>query len=216
MIRTIIFDFGGVVIDIDYVRPIKKYKKYGINDFETRFSKATQDGFFQKMELGRVSNDAFIAEIRSISGKNLTHLEIISAWNSIIVGYQKKRIELLSKVKKNYSTILLSNTNALHIEEAMKLYNQDFQKPFSDLFHKIYWSYEIGMRKPDRKIFEFVLKQNHTFAYEALFIDDSIQHIEAAQTLGIKTLHLKDEMDMLDLFEENGKLKQLDTKNTNL
>lgn len=210
MIYTIIFDFGGVVIDIDYIRPIDEYQKYGINDFEKRFSKANQDGFFQKLETGKVSNEVFLSEIRAISGKNLSDQQIISAWNSLITGYRKSRIQLLLEIKKNYSTFLLSNTNAFHIEKAIDLYHKEYSVPFDQLFHKIYWSHEIGMRKPNLDIFEYVLKQNNIFAHETLFIDDSIQHIEAARSMGIKTFHLTNGMDMNDLFDTDAKLKQFD------
>ena len=203
MIRTIIFDFGGVILDIDYLRVIKKFETYGINDFKRRFSKAIQDDFFQRVEKGMVPKEFFFQKIREFSEKKITDNQIISAWNAIIKEYPPHRIELLQRVKNNYTTILLSNTNSFHIEAAMKLYQQDFTTPFEDLFHKIYWSYEIGMRKPDKEIFQFVLQKHKLKAQETLFIDDSIQHIESAIQLGIQTHHLKEDEDILELFEND-------------
>ncbi len=206
MIRTIIFDFGGVIIDIDYLRVIKKFEDYGVNDFKKRFSKAIQDDFFQKVEKGKVSKEVFLETIRNFSGKKISDKQIVSAWNAILEKYPSHRIDLLQEVKKYYTSILLSNTNSLHIEAAMKLYQKDYTIPFENLFDKIYWSYEIGLRKPDKEIFQFVLQKHNLKAEETFFIDDSIQHIETAARLGIQTHHLKEGEDVAHLFEK-GKLK---------
>ncbi len=203
MVRTIIFDFGGVVIDIDYVRTIKKFKKYGIEDFENRFSKAVQDDFFQKFERGEVSKREFLTKMRLISGGNLNDGQIISAWNALIVGYSHDRIELLRKIKPFYRLILLSNTNEIHIEEALRLFSGSYDFDFYSLFHHVYWSYKTGMRKPEPRIFHRVLDKHHLLPEETLFIDDSIQHIEAAKSLGIQTYHLNDGEDITQLFDAN-------------
>ena len=206
MIRTIIFDFGGVIIDIDYLRVIRKFENYGVNDFKKRFSKAIQDDFFQKVEIGMVPKEVFLETIRSFSGKKINDKQIVLAWNAILKNYPSHRIDLLQEVKEYYTTILLSNTNSFHIEAAMKLYQNNYTIPFENLFDKIYWSYEIGLRKPDNEIFQFVMQKHNLKAEEIFFIDDSIQHIEAAARLGIQTHHLKEGEDVAQLFEK-GRLK---------
>ncbi len=203
MIRTIIFDFGGVVIDIDYVRTIRKFKEYGVKDFEKRFSKATQDEFFQHLERGEVSKRDFLTKMRLVSGNRLTDEQIISAWDALIIGYSPGRIRLLQKIKPYYRLILLSNTNELHIEKALHLFAQSYDFEFSSLFDYVYWSYETGMRKPEPEIFQFVLDKHRLLPEETLFIDDSIQHIEGAKTLGIQAYHLKDNEDITQLFDGN-------------
>ena len=201
--KTIIFDLGGVILNIDYSLTEKAFSNLGISDFKSLFSQAQQTALFDNYEKGFISSADFRIELKKYLPKNISNSEIDHAWNAILLDLPKERIDFLKKIKTTHRTFLLSNTNDIHIQT----FNQYLQKEFvipnlSSLFEKMYLSYEIGMRKPDVEIFEFVLNENKLIASETLFIDDSIQHIEAAKRLGMNAywLDVKKES-VVQLFE---------------
>ncbi len=204
--KNIIFDFGGVILNIDYQLTIDAFKEIGMNNFDTAYSQASQIHLFDNLEKGLISPEQFRDGIRLASGLDLSDEKIDYAWNKIILDLPKQRIDLILKIRNNYNCFLLSNTNTIHYDLYIKQLQNFGINSFDDVFLKAYFSFEMGMRKPDAEIFEFVLKQESLNAEETLFIDDSIQHIEAAQKLGINSYHLKNKVDITLLFDENNKL----------
>lgn len=204
--KNIIFDFGGVILNIDYQLTIDAFKEIGMNNFEMAYSQASQIHLFDNLEKGLISPEQFRDGIRLASGLDLSDERIDYAWNKIILDLPKHRIDLILKIKNNYNCFLLSNTNIIHYDLYIKQLQNLGMNSFDDVFLKAYFSFEMGMRKPDAEIFEFVLKQESLNADETLFIDDSIQHIETANKLGINTYHLKNKEDITLLFNENNKL----------
>ena len=132
---------------------------------------------------------------------NTPNEKIISAWNAMIKDIPKKTIDYLIELKsKGYRIFLLSNTNEIHIEEAMKSWNKNnYTKP-EKIFNKIYLSYKIGMRKPNKEIFNFICDKENLEPSKTLFIDDSIQHIKGAKSIGLSTHHLLNQVDLYSLF----------------
>lgn len=200
--KNIIFDLGGVVLNIDYLLAVKAFKDLGLNDFDTFFSQAQQNQLFDLYEKGQMSTSDFRNELRRYCNNSVDGAKIDKAWNSMLLDLPQERLELLMHFKQTHHTFLLSNTNEIHMDS----FNAYLQKNFNILdlsghFEKLYLSYKIGMRKPDAEIFELVLSENKLNPQETLFIDDSIQHIESAKTLGIQTywLDVKKES-ILDLF----------------
>lgn len=202
-IKNIIFDFGGVILNIDYQLTVDAFKEIGMHNFNESYSQAAQIHLFDDLETGKISPLEFRNGIRSSSGINFNNEEIDYAWNKIILDLPKKRLDLLLKLKEKYNIFLLSNTNSIHYD----LYIKDIQKygftNFNEIFKKAYFSFEVGLRKPDSQIFEYVIKDQKLNLEETLFIDDSIQHIETANNLGINVYHLKDNKDITDLFDDN-------------
>jgi glucose-1-phosphatase len=196
-IKNIIFDLGGVILNIDYKRPQEEFKKLGIKDVETLYSKQNQVELFDLLETGKISEQDFIDKIKEKSEMNISDADIINAWNSILLEFPLRRLQILQQLQLHYNIYLLSNTNIIHekaFNEMLKI-----QCGFPSLalfFDKVYLSHRVGLRKPDPKIFELVLNENNLNANETLFIDDSIQHIESANKLGIQTIHVKDGMTM--------------------
>ena len=189
--KNIIFDLGGVILNIDYSLTEKAFSKLGISDFKTLFSQAQQTQLFDNYEKGFLTSNNFRTELKKYLQKNISDAEIDSAWNAILLDLPKERIDLLKKLKTTHRTFLLSNTNDIHIETFNQYLQKEFAMPdLSSLFEKEYLSYKIGMRKPDEEIFELVLEENNLIANETLFIDDSIQHVEAAKKLGINAYWL--------------------------
>ena len=186
-IKNILFDLGGVLYHIDYGITIKAFEKLGIRNFHKHFSQQQQNNLFDQLETGKISNTDFIKEMKVLL-PNCTKEEIINAWNGLLIGIPKENIQLLKDLSKQYRLFLLSNTNLIHINQINKLLYEDYNlKSLDPLFDKIYLSHQIGMRKPNRETFEWVLKDAGILAHETLFIEDSIQHIKGANKVGIRT-----------------------------
>lgn len=201
-IDAIIFDLGGVILNIDYQLPIKAFQKLGIDDFANHFSQAKQSGLLDDYETGSISSEDFISELRRYVKPETTDMQIISAWNSILLDLPEERLFILEKAAENHRTFLLSNTNDIHIEEFNSYLLEEHNLPsLEPFFEQLYLSYEVGLRKPDPRIFEYVLQDAELNPSSTLFIDDSIQHIQAAKELGIITHHLTGQT-LVELLED--------------
>lgn len=205
--KNLIFDFGGVIIDIDFNRTIEAFVALGAGEFNTIYSKATQSGIFDAFDKGELTQAAFVAALKDMLPEDVTEKLIIDAWNTIIIGIPKTHIRLLESLRSNYDLYLLSNTNVTHYN----LYTPELQHNFGyeslhELFKEVFLSFELGMRKPDREIFDYVFNKTKIRKEETLFIDDSKHIIDAARSYGIPSLWLKEGMDVCELFDGNGKL----------
>ncbi len=190
--HNIIFDLGGVILNIDYRLTIQAFGKLGFTNFEDRYSQAVQSGLFDLYERGEISSAQFRNEIRRAFKSRVTDEAIDLAWNAMLLDLPISRISLLERISESKRIALLSNTNEIHIEAFGKQLNElGVSERFGGLFERIHYSFEVGMRKPEARIFEHVLARHGFLAAETLFIDDSVQHIEGARAVGINTYHLR-------------------------
>ncbi|MFT6281051.1 MAG: putative hydrolase of the HAD superfamily [Salibacteraceae bacterium] len=118
----------------------------------------------------------------------------------MLLDIPRSRIELLQKLSEKYRIFLLSNTNSIHIDAAIRTWNKVSDTPMGSVFETIYFSHRVGMRKPNLEIFDYVCEQHKLNKQETLFIDDSIQHIEGAKKSGLHTLHLTGGLNIQDVF----------------
>ena len=201
--KNIIFDLGGVIINIDLSLTMTAFEELGIKDVPKLFSTTLQQQLFDFQEKGTITSAQFRDEIRKFSTVHLLDSQIDEAWNALLLDLPKARLELLEKVKRSHRTFLLSNTNEIHIQTIQRYLNNEYGiSDLSSFFEKTYLSYQLGMRKPDAEIFKLVLDENKLNPSETLFIDDSKQHILAAEKLGIQTYWLDlSKENLLDLFE---------------
>jgi len=200
-IDTLIFDFGGVIINLDYSKPVDEFKKLGISDSKKLYSKEEQTSLFDSLECGQISDEKFLNEIRKKSNTN--DLELIKkAWNSILLNIPEERVHLLKKLSLKYKIYLLSNTNSIHLNEIISAYGEKKWRNFISIFNEVYFSNQIGMRKPNEDVFFYLIKKNKLDVSKTLFIDDSPQHIKTAKKIGFKTYHLTDKEDIVSLFLE--------------
>ena len=202
-ISNIIFDLGGVLLDIDYHKTEQAFINLGVTNFNELYSQFHADQFFKAFEKGEVSPDAFIARLKSYKD-DLSADDIRSAWNAMLLDFPAGRLDFLLNLKKKYRIFLLSNTNAVHYEAFQKIELNITGDPhgLDDCFEKSYYSHDIGLRKPDREIFEFVLKDSNLVAEETLFIDDTWANVEAANTVGIHGLYLEKPFTIEELLKE--------------
>ena len=197
-IRHIIFDLGGVLLNLDYTLTEQAFQELGFEDFNAVYSQLKQELLFDDLETGRITPDEFVSKICSLFGKEIAREKVIHAWNAMLLDMPLCRLQLLQQLRLHYDLILLSNTNEIH-EEAFNLITQkEHGVLIAGFFDKVYFSPRVGMRKPDKEIFERILNDNGFTAEHTLFIDDSPQHIEAAKSLGIQTIYLERGMTIED------------------
>jgi glucose-1-phosphatase len=190
-IKNIIFDLGGVLLDIDYNLTRTAFEKAGLAHFDDMYSQAAADQLFQKLETGKIAEDNFYKELNRSTGMNLSPKEIRSAWNAMLLSFRENSLRALTELKNKYQLFLLSNTNFIHMEAFNKIYHsQSRDFAFDAYFNKAFYSCEIGFRKPDAICYEWVIDHLKIDAAETLFIDDSVQNVEAAKRAGMKTAHL--------------------------
>ena len=206
-IKNIIFDFGGVIIKISHHRVENAFKALGVANFGVLFNQATQSKLFQQFEKGEITAPQFRNNIRKLMHLDISDDKLDETWNQIIGEYPLERIDLLKQIKNNYRLFLLSNTNIIHFEFYLPKFESEFGFSFESLFEHTYWSFELGKRKPDQDLYNQLIIENHLNPGETLFIDDSVQNILAAQKVGIKTVHLTNDVDITELFS-GGKLDQ--------
>ena len=199
-IKSVIFDLGGVIYDVDYHKTINGFKALGIDHFEEVYAKAGQSDLFNDFEEGKISRAIFVERIKNLSRKNMTSSQIVNAWNGMLLGFMPDAIACLKRLSSSYRLFLLSNTNEIHIQEIENRVGAAFFSDFCSLFEKVYLSHELGLRKPHPEVFTHILKEQGLKANETLFIDDSIQHVDGAIKAGLHAHHLTDDQTIDQLF----------------
>lgn len=202
-IKNIIFDLGGVIINLDVNKTISEFSALINQPFEKLYTQKEQNDLFNLLDKGAISPDTFFNELKKITSYTGPIEKMQKAWNSMLLDVPEYRLDTLVTMKHNYNTYLLSNTCEPHIEAFEKELEDTYGiKNFDDYFDKVYYSCRIGMRKPDREIFEHVLRENHLKASETIFIDDSPQHVKGAGECGINAFLLEKNREVKDLLKE--------------
>jgi len=199
--KAIIFDLGAVILNINYQNTIDEFTQLGVKNAATLYSKKVQTNLFNQIETGIISSNAFLKELqKETNNANITQVE--QAWNAMLLDLPEERLHLIKKLKSNHTIFLLSNTNAIHINAFKKQLGDKKWLAFCKLFDKMYLSHEVGLRKPDIEIFEYILTEQKLIGEEVFFIDDSPQHIASAKKLGIHCHHLLDNENVITLFPD--------------
>lgn len=192
--KNILFDFGGVLYNIDYQLTIKAFKDLGFHHFENMFSQTKINNFFADFEKGQITDEEFYDILIKESGGEINKNDIKNAWNKMLLTYRMESLHYLKTLQEKYPLYLLSNTNSIHYKHfTTELKNREGLKPLSSYFIKAWYSHEIGFRKPDFNCYEFILADADIIAEETLFIDDTIANLEAAEKLGFQTKLMRSE-----------------------
>ena len=199
-IKNIIFDLGGVILDIDFGRTEKAFTELGVENFKDLFGLGHASSFFKDHEAGRISDDEFIASLIRLTEKSYDAGAVKKAYNALLISFPPERIEFLKKLRSRYRLFLLSNTNGIHFNAFQKIYNEAFNNgSFDALFEKAYYSHLTGIRKPNKQAYEYVLKESNLNPAETLFIDDALVNVEAARDVGMQAIHLTSGKTILNL-----------------
>jgi len=201
-IDTIIFDLGGVLYDIDVNITAQEFKKMGVKDMQALHLAFSEGHIYEGMDSGACNPAEFRTNVREVTGLDLTDQQIDHAWNSLLVGFPEHRVKLLLGLKKHYSILLLSNTNAIHYDYYSHKFLLDYGFGFNSLFDKAYLSYKLGMRKPGQAIYKHVIEDSELVPEKSVFIDDLSENTEAAKSAGLRAIHLNGFGDVTELFNE--------------
>ena len=201
--NAIIFDLGGVILNIDYTKTIEAFKRLGVSDFDALYTQAKQNNVFDDFEVGKISENEFRDYIREVSNVNLTNTQIDVAWNSMLLDLPASRLELLRKLKQSHVIYLYSNTNSIHLKAFRQIIKSQYNNELllESLFLKTYYSHELDMRKPNTNGFLKILSNHDLSPGSTLFIDDSEQHLKGAESIGLQTVWLKDKT-IEELFKQ--------------
>lgn len=191
MIKNLIFDFGGVLVNLDKDICVAEFKKINAEEVAHYVDFCIQEDLFHELEIGAISVPQFCEEVRRKAPRCTgTDEQIVRAWASLLTEVPVHRLAALLELKEKYRIFLLSNTNEIHWELAEDVFFCQVEGlGVEDYFEKSYLSYELGMIKPSKEIFELVLKENGLNPEETVFIDDSPKNCAAAESVGIKAFH---------------------------
>lgn len=196
MIDTIIFDFGDVFINLDKEATPPALKNFGLENWNSEI-----DSLNINFEKGVITKNDFLFGLNKLV-PNATQEELLEAWNAVLLDFPKYRLEFLQKLSQKYQLFLLSNTDSIHINHFKERYGNEFYNQFYNCFEKVYFSFDLGMRKPDVMIYEFVIKENNLTPLKTLFVDDNFNNIESAKKTGLQVWHLqKGKEDVIELFK---------------
>jgi glucose-1-phosphatase len=190
-IKNIIFDLGGVILNIDFKKTNDAFHLLGLEDFGKHINQFHITDLFLNYETGQIDDIQFIDSVAKLNDKPMAKDKIVEAWNALLLDFPAERINLLKKIKSQYRTFLLSNTNSIHLQEFQKRLHNEQGVYLEDLFEKAYYSHVVKLRKPNSEIFNLVLKENKLEPSETLFIDDTASNLAEAEKLGIQIYHLK-------------------------
>lgn len=190
-IRNIIFDLGGVILNINPQLTVEAFRNLGWNDFYETNNQSLFKDLFYNLEKGGSSPEAFRDNVRKMLVNQKDDAVIDKAWTAMILDIPADRVRYLEKLKMSYRIFLLSNTNEIHRMKFHREFESDFGYSLYDLFERNFYSHEMGMRKPDPQIYLEALREAGLNPEETLFIDDMIENIEAAENLGMKVLHIQ-------------------------
>ncbi len=191
-VKNVIFDFGGVLFEIDYDLPVNAFAALGYGSFSEVYTQASQNPIFDLLETGKIDNESFMQYLHS-KVPGATRKQVDDAWNTILLHIMPEQVSFVRQVKDSGKrTFLLSNTNAIHVAQFEKMIADKMPfSDFADAFEEIYYSNVIGIKKPYPETYLKICEWNNLIPSETLFIDDSIQHVIGAERAGLQTYHLQ-------------------------
>lgn len=200
-VKNILFDFGGVIVGLNKQNALNRFKEIGFKEIEEYLGEFRQKGIFLDYELGTIDRDGFLKEFRRIGNNEATMEEIDSAWMAFLLDIPAYKYQLIKDLRKKYNVYLLSNTNPSVMKWAQSTDFSPEGKTISEYFDKCYLSYELGHAKPDREIFDLIVKDSGMNPEETLFFDDGPANIEMAKELGFQVYLTDQDEDLRKVFE---------------
>ena len=202
-VKNIIFDLGGVIINLDYNRTAEAFKRLGLTEFDIIYSQKKQESVFDEFEKGTLDAARFRDIIRQYIPQPVSDMQVDTAWNAMLLDVPDDKMLLLKELNKEYRIFLLSNTNIIHVNAFTKIVESAYGKnAFEAIFERVYYSCLMNMRKPDAEIFQKVINENNLSIYETVFIDDSKQHVAGAKAIGLTGFLLDEKQSLQELVKQ--------------
>ncbi|HMX40210.1 MAG TPA: HAD family phosphatase [Saprospiraceae bacterium] len=191
MIRNLIFDFGNVLFDLDLAQiPLRFQRLWGAH-YPAAMQRLQQHRTLERYETGQISTEEFVHTLRHAAPDPLSAEQVLELWDSIFLEMPASRFDLLLRLRQRYRVFLLSNINDLHARYITRymLHRHGIQDFEDAYFDKVYYSHLIGLRKPERDVYEYVLADARLQAQECVFFDDMEANVAAARQVGIQGIH---------------------------
>jgi len=201
-VRNIIFDLGGVLLNIDPQRTIDAFGRLGMENLIGDKGLTYDHEIFYLMEQGKVSPDEFREGVLKLLPQKVSYEEIDAAWTAMLIDFPAIRVELLKALRKKYKVYLFSNTNAIHVDRFHAIFRNQHGFEVASLFDKDFYSNEIGYRKPSPESFLEIIRLAGINPEESLFIDDSNTNVESAMACGLNGYWLKPDQKVEEIFQE--------------
>ena len=203
-VKNIIFDLGGVLINLNYQLTRKAFEDLGVEDFDAFYTQHKANPLFENLEVGAIEPVAFYEALREATGLTLSNDQLETAWNAMLLDFPAERLQWLDQIKNKYNIYLFSNTNAIHYKAFTSIYAQTapligLNTDFNHFFKTAYYSHTLGQRKPELAAFEAVIQDAKLDPAQTLFIDDTISNIEGAQKAGLQTIFLSGGLNVQDV-----------------
>ena len=202
-ITTIIFDLGGVLMDLDKNACIRAFQAIGFKDIDEYLDiYLPKEGVFKQLEQGQIGTDEFHEGVRKLIGRSVTDESIDDAYREMLAGIPGYKLEMLRQLKEHYQILLLSNTNPIMMDYIRKTYFMDEGVSWKNYFDELFLSYELKMTKPDPAIFKEVIRRSGIHPETTFYLDDSPRNIEAGKSFGLKTYTVQPHEDFRFLFNK--------------
>jgi len=197
--KNILFDLGGVILDINVQATLKRFYELGFPAELMQYPHSMTTDLFFKYESGKLDTEQFRNAIRDTTDLKISEKAFDEAWNAMLVRIPEERIKLLKVLSKRYNLYMLSNTSELHVRVFEKMYLDTAGEAMQQVFKKLYYSHEIGWHKPDPEAWKHVISDAGIKAEETLFLDDNIHNIKASQELGFQAIHIHERTNLMNL-----------------
>lgn len=201
-IKNIVFDLGGVLLNIDPKRTIEAFGRLGMEQLVGDKGLTYDHEIFYQMEHGKITSDEFRSGVQKLLPQPVSFAEIDTAWTAMLLDIPAVRVQLLKNLRKHFRIYLFSNTNAIHVEK----FHSDFRKQYgfevSTLFDIDFYSNEIGFRKPSEESFQEIIRLSGINPGQSLFVDDAAANIEGAASVGFKAYWLEPGQSVETVFQE--------------
>jgi glucose-1-phosphatase len=198
--KNIIFDLGGVIINIDMNNTALAFARLTGRSVEEMRERIQALKIYYRYEVGELDDLNFRELIREFLGSPVDDQSVDTAWNALLLDIPPERIDLLKRLKKSHRLFLLSNTNPIHFKEVESILRRTTGDSFYELFDQLYLSYDIKLIKPEKEVYQYLLEDQKIKAEESVFIDDNLINVVSASDLGIKGVHLTSPTTIVDLF----------------
>lgn len=201
-VKNIIFDLGGVLLNIDPKKTIEAFGRLGMEQLIGDKGLSYDHDIFYLMEQGKVTPEEFRNGVRQLISAEVTDDQIDNAWTAMLLDFPANRVELVKNLRNNYKIYLFSNTNAIHVAKYQANFKSQHGFEVSSLFEIDFYSNEIGCRKPSPESFQEIIRLSGINPEESIFIDDSLPNVEAAIGCGLKGYWLEPGQKIEEVFQK--------------
>lgn len=197
-IKNIIFDLGGVILNLDFDKTFEAFDKLGFKNVRDFFVQH-QNALLGDFDTGKINATDFRNMIRTFFNLEVSDAVFDEAWNAMLVNFPEKHLKLIKDLQQKYHLYLYSNINEIHLNHINAICTKENIDIFETCFVKKYYSFQVGKRKPNREALELVVKENQLTPSETLFVDDSLDNVIAARDLGLHALHINREQSLIEI-----------------